>query len=698
MDPYKLWTLLCLLGLSLPGLISVNGRLTRVDSDNRPSCADGQPISKTRITTADRVMALRIWFRNPVGDGKRIDAYIVPSEDAHQSEYVAAYDKRRAFISGFKGTRGTAVVTTNQAALWTDGRYFLEAESILDCSWILQRMGNPGVVDIPEWLGKELPSGSRVGASPMLMSAMKWKEMSMQLARYNITLIEVLQDLVDLVWTTTRPEKPNSVINALPLKFAGKSWQDKVQDLRNEMVKQNVAAFIVTSLDEIAWLFNFRAKDVPFNPVAIAYAIVDRQKIRLYLNNPSDKLNYDPTDSETNKKLYEHLNTNRRGRCLRKDDCVEVLNYNAILKDIKELVYNLHRKIWIPEACNYAIYNLIPEDQRFMTLSPVAKMKAVKNDVERKGMENAHIKDAVALIDFVQKLEREVKAGEMWTEISAATELSKIRSKQKYNRGLSFDSISGSGPNGAIIHYRANNVTNREITTKDIYLLDSGGQYLDGTTDVTRTFHFGEPTRYERECYTRVLMGAIDLAQQKFIAGTPGYALDALARRHLWNVGLQYMHGTGHGIGAYLSVHEGPSAFSNPPYHLTPLMVGMFLSDEPGFYEAGAFGIRLETILMVQNATTKYRFMNFNFFKFKPITLVPFEPNLIDYSMLSKDQIYWLNNYNKLCEDIIGPELMRQGKNDALNWLQKRTELISSAATITSSLCLFLSVFHFTIF
>ncbi|GAB1602992.1 xaa-Pro aminopeptidase 1-like [Argonauta hians] len=700
MDPYNVWILLLfILGLlSLTGSNPAYGRRPKVDTENRPTCADDSPVPVTRVPTADRVMALRAWFRDPVGDHQRIHAYIIPSEDAHQSEYVAAYDKRRAFISGFKGSVGTAVVTANKAALWTDGRYFLEAEDSLDCNWILQRMGNRDVPDIAEWLGNELPSNTRVGASPLLMSALKWEDMAQKLAKYNITLIEVLQDLVDMVWTTTRPDKPNSTINALPMKFAGKSWPEKVKELRDMMTPQKVDAFVVTSLDDIAWLFNIRGRDVPYNPVSIAYAIVEKEKIRLYLTNPLNKLEAQPTDSETKKKLYEHLNTNRRGRCLRKKDCVEVVNYSAILKDIKGLVYSLSNKIWISDKCNYAIYNLIPEHKRLMTLSPVSMMKAVKNEVERKGMENAHIRDAVAVIDFIQMLEKEVKDGKRWTEISAAEELNKKRSEQKYNRGLSFGSISASGPNGAVIHYRPTNSTDREITTDDIYLLDSGGQYLDGTTDVTRTFHFGEPTRYERECYTRVLMGSIDLARQKFMSGTPGSVLDALARRHLWNVGLLYMHGTGHGIGAYLNVHEGPIGFSPATNHVAPLLDGMFVSDEPGFYEPGAFGIRLETIVMVQSATTKYRFMNFDFLKFKPITLVPFEPNLIDYSLLDRDQIKWLNNYNKLCEDIIGPELMRQGKAKALQWLQKRTVLVSSAATMTSALCIFTFILYLTIF
>lgn len=678
------------------GPIAVKGELPYVDSVNRPSCGIGQPVPRTRIETYDRVQALRAWFSNPVGDGRRIQAYIIPSVDQHQSEYVSPYDKRRGFISGFEGSAGTAVVTVNESALWTDGRYFLEAESVLDCHWRLQRQHTPGVPSISEWLGSVLPSGARVGASPLLLTADKWMDLSQELAIYNITLVHVLRDLVDMIWSTTRPKRPSSIVNALPREFAGKSWENKVRDIRNELIRQNADAFLVTSLDETAWLFNLRGNDVPFNPFFMSYAIVERQRTRLYLYEHEKKLTSRPTDRQTKKILYEHLNTGMDGQCHGKSDCVEVYSYENMLKDVKEVAYRSQNKIWISHRCNYAIYALIPPVKLLKTQSPISIMKAVKNDVERKGMENANIRDSVVLIDFLQKLEKEVKNGRRWTEMSAANELANMRSQQKYNRGLSFNAISGSGPNGAIIHYTVSNITDRDITTKDMYLLDSGGQYLDGTTDITRTFHYGFPTSYEKECYTRVLMGFIDLARRRWPEGTTGSLLDSFARQHLWDVGLNYRHGTGHGIGAYLSVHEGPSSFS--PYHKkndVPLMDGMFLSDEPGFYEDGKFGIRLETVLMVHETRMKYNYKNMRFLGLKPVTLVPFEPNLINYSLLSSDHVKYLNYYNRLCSDIIGPELVRLGKYDAISWLRNRTMHINAAAKTSSILFIFMSIFYF---
>lgn len=681
-----------------PGPVAVKGELPLVDSINRPNCGAGHQIPRTRVETYDRVQALRAWFSNPVGDGRSIQAYIIGSADQHQSEYVSSYDKRRGFITGFQGSAGTAVVTFNESALWTDGRYFLEAESVLDCHWRLQREYTPGVPTIAQWLGSVLPSGTRVGASPLLLTSGYWLELSEQLTEYNITLVHVLRDLVDMIWSTTRPKRPNTIINALPREFAGKSWQDKIRDVRSELIRNNADAFIVTSLDEIAWLYNLRGNDVPYNPFFLSYAIVERQKIRLYLYEHEKKLTSRPTDRQTKKNLYEHLNTGRDGQCHGKSECVEVYSYDDLLKDVKEISYRSQNKIWISHRCNYAIYALIPPAKLLQTLSPISAMKAVKNDVERKGMENANIRDSVALIDFIQKLEKEVKDGRRWTEMSAAAELEKVRRRQKYNRGLSFRTISGSGPNGAIIHYTVSNITDRDITTRDVYLLDSGGQYLDGTTDITRTFHFGTPTSYERECYTRVLMGFIDLARRRWPEGTTGSFLDSFARQHLWDVGLVYLHGTGHGIGAYLSVHEGPSALTaHMKKHDVPLMDGMFLSDEPGFYEDGKFGIRLETALMVQEVRTKYRYKNMRFLSFKPVTLVPFETNLIDYSMLNRGHIEYLNYYNRLCSDVIGPELLRLGKYDAIEWLRKRTMHLSGAAKNSSVLFIFVLMLYFVL-
>ncbi|ESO89364.1 hypothetical protein LOTGIDRAFT_177452 [Lottia gigantea] len=502
-----------------------------------------------------------------------VDVYIIPSEDAHQSEYPPSYDKRRTYISGLSGSAGRAVVTQSKAALWTDGRYYLQAEDELDCNWILMKQSVEGVPSITEWLLTELKNSpsKKVGASPFLMSSNSWSKYVEAFKNSGITMKSVPNDLIDAIWTSDRPEKPDSPINALPLDFSGKSWQNKIEELRQDMTDKSADAFIVTSLDETAWLFNMRANDILYNPFVVSYAIVEMDKI------------------------------------------------------------STEKKIWVTLLSSQGIFEAIPE-----------------------------IRDAVALIKFMAKLEREVKEGKHWTEVSAAVDLKKYRAAEEFSRGLSFPSISGSGSNGAIIHYTASNATDKKITTEEMYLLDSGGQYLDGTTDVTRTFHFGTPTAYEKECYTRVLMGHIDLAMLKWPRGLYGRDIDAVARKPLWDVGLIYRHGTGHGIGAYLSVHEGPGRISiahavNP--NDEPLDEHMFFSDEPGYYEDGKFGIRLETIVMVEKKETKYDFPDTQMLGFTEITLVPYEPNLINFDMLSEEQVGWLNAYHVRVEKEVGPKL-----------------------------------------
>ncbi|XP_050392395.1 xaa-Pro aminopeptidase 1 [Patella vulgata] len=651
--------------------------------DDRKDCppVEGQPQPPTRVDTTARLQALR----TEMGTAD-VDVYIIPSEDAHQSEYPPSYDLRRSYISGLSGSAGIAVVTATKAALWTDGRYHLQADDELDCNWILMKDGVEGVPTMTEWIIEQMMNSTtkNVGASPFLLSSSKWKTYEEAFTQEAITMKSVgANDLIDKIWTSGRPEKPKTPINALPLKFAGRSWQDKINDLRSEMTKKHAGAFIVTSLDETAWLFNIRANDILYNPFVVSYAIVEMNQISLYLIDSSTKLSQTPTDEETTETLYEHLNTNQDGTCTGKTGlCVKVLEYNqsGLLTDIETLAETSQSlKVWVTILCNQAIYETIPETQVIQANSKVALIKSMKNSVERAGMQNSHIRDAVALINFMTKLEKEVKEGKKWTEVSAAADLKTYRFDQEYNRGLSFNSISGVGSNGAIIHYSPSNITDKQITTSEMYLLDSGGQYLDGTTDVTRTFHFGTPTEYEKECYTLVLMGHIDLALTKWPRGLYGRDFDAIARHPLWDVGLVYRHGTGHGIGAYLSVHEGPGRISishavNPSDE--PLDENMFFSDEPGYYEAGKFGIRLETIVMTEIVDTKYHFDATTMLGFKAITLVPYEPHLINFSMLSQRQIDWLNAYHKRVENEVGPKL----SGEPLEWMKTRTQQITTSS------------------
>ncbi|XP_070188539.1 xaa-Pro aminopeptidase 1-like isoform X2 [Littorina saxatilis] len=654
---------------------------------DRKACRPGDVQPARRVDTTQRLSDLRAAMVN-----QSLDAFIVLSDDAHGSEYPSARDMRRGFISGFTGSAGYAAVTGTQAAMWTDGRYFLEADDALDCNWILMRMGIKDVPTLTEWMVSVLNASNVVGADPFLVPNSNWLSVESDLKKGNITLTDVTANPVDIAWGADQPKPPMSNISALEIEFTGTTWEEKVSDIRAAMISRRLfGAYVVTSLDEIAWLFNIRGSDIDFNPFFVSYAIIEvyeqnnADKIRLYIYDKARRLTMDPSDSETRHKLHEHLNTSADGQCQAKETfCVEVVDYvpENVTGAVQAVVNNdVNNKVWVTHLCNYAIYGVIPEAQRVQERSMIALSKAQKNEVERKGMENAYNRDSAVLIEFLAKIEQDVKSEKRWTEVSAAMDLKNMRFAAEFNRGLSFPSISGVGPNGAIIHYQPANDTDRPITTTETYLLDSGGQYLDGTTDVTRTMHYGQPSAYVIECYTRVLMGAIDLAVMVWPEGLYGRQIDMAARAPLWSVGLEYRHGTGHGIGAYLSVHEGPgriSLYHEPTVNDETLYAYMFFSDEPGYYEPGQFGIRLETVVMVEPTNTTHKFGDKQFLRFKPITLVPFEPNLIDYSLLSKRQIDWLNDYHKLTQETIEPLLTTALAKD---WLKARTKPFTDHST-----------------
>ncbi|XP_060570023.1 xaa-Pro aminopeptidase 1-like isoform X2 [Ruditapes philippinarum] len=676
-------------------------RFTALQPGNWNTCENGEFVS-TRTNTSSQVMALRTEMTL-----KKIGAYIVPSEDFHMSEFVSGYDQRRAFISGFDGSMGTAVITATHAALWTRGKYFLQAETQLGCDWILMREREPGVPTIEEWLGEQLKEQTlkKVGACPYFFGNSAWQQHSMALEQQGLRIEPVLPDLVDKIWTDDRPEFPDTVINPYPLKYAGKSWQDKVGEVRQEMEKRDADALIVTMLDETAWLFNMRATDIRGfvnDPFFYSLAIVRPNSISLYIKNKDIKLTAAPKDPESDVNMKEHLNTRADGSCPKTANklCVTVkeYSYDTFIMELDALARNASvKRIWLSYFCNYAVYNMIDEDKIFVDNTPVAMLKTQKNDVEVQGMTNCHIRDAAALAIFASKLEKGVKAGEEWTELSASKELTRLRSLQDLNRGDSFASISSSGSNAAIIHYFPNNQTDRRITADETYLIDSGGQYLDGTTDVTRTFLWREPTSFEKECYTRVLMGQINLAMAIWTKGLFGREIDAWARQPLFDIGLTYKHGTGHGIGHYLSVHEGPGRISN--YHAkfewdVPLAEHMFYSDEPGYYEDGKFGIRLENIVYVKKVETKYSMKGVTMLGMETVTLFPYETHLIDYTIMSEKQISWLNDYNAMTLEKVGKLLKEQDAMDAYKWIEKRTKkvVISGAATLLVSNCILYSL------
>ncbi|XP_071167709.1 LOW QUALITY PROTEIN: xaa-Pro aminopeptidase 1-like [Mytilus edulis] len=617
-------------------------------------------VVKNTTTILKRLRAV-ILLKNTTYVTEQIHAYIVPSGDAHQSEYIAPCDCRREFVSGFSGSAGTAVITNDKAALWTDGRYYLQAEKQIDSNWILMKDGLPDTLSQAEWLTKELPVGGRVGVDPYLMSSETWKPMDKVLKEAGHMLVPVSQNLVDLAWED-RPSPPQNPLMVLPDSYTGQTWEDKVLKVREKMKSKNCGAFVVTPLDELAWLFNLRGSDIQYNPVFFGYVVVTKETVDLFI---------DEERLVSSVKDHLRLNGSSGGKV-----AVTIHPYGHVGKFVAELVDKVEGKIWINPKSSFAVFNAVPKNRRYVQPSPVTAMKAVKNATEIAGMKRAHLKDAVTLCEYFCWLEKEVPKGTV-TEVSAAEKLENIKRGQKDYISLSFDTISSTGAHGAVIHYKPSAETDLPLSTSEIYLCDSGAQYKDGTTDVTRTMHFGTPADFEKECFTRVLKGNINLCTAIFPQGVKGHMLDTLARTSLWNVGLDYLHGTGHGVGAFLNVHEGPCGIS-PRVSLTdvPLEEGMILSDEPGYYEDGKFGVRIENLALVKKADTQHNFKNKGFLTFETITLVPLQNKMIDPSLLTEKEVNWINDYHTQVRDEVGAELKRQGKQEALKWMMKETQPI----------------------
>lgn len=680
------------------------------DLSDRSQCSSGVSSSRSRVDTTQQLKNLRQSLRSPVDNSYQpLSAYIVPMDDEHQSEMISPYDELVRFISGFSGSAGVVIVTDKDAALWTDGRYFLQAEDQLDCNWILMKDG----LDAPEksdWLISKLKAGQSVGADGRRMPALSWLELKKQLAASNISLVEVHVNLVDRLWTNNRPEKKSEPLIVHPMKYAGKSWIDKVADVRALMEKegtgqQKVTALLVTQLDEVAWLLNLRGADIPHTPEFKGYIVLEMDHIHLFVN--SSQL----TSSVISHIHSDKCNSSNNDRSLTAP-CVTVHEYSEIGSFMDQLVKNLapNTLVWVPSrwaysgGASYDLYGRVSDEHRLFKPSPLIRLKGMKNPVEVRSMVQAHLRDSVAVCDFLAALEKSMERGEHWDELSVAIKLREHRAEQDLYKDISFSTISAYGPHGAIIHYKPTNVTNAAIGKDGLLLLDSGAQYLDGTTDVTRTMHYGTPTPYEREMYTRVLMGVIDLARVVFKPGTTDSRLDILARQHLFRVGLDYLHGTGHGIGIFLQVHESPTQLRVLQKEDHPMEEGMFFSNEPGYYEAGKFGIRLETIMHVTKASQLAHNFSGPYLQLEPVSLVPFERKLMQHDLLSADHIRWLNNYHSMVREKVGALMLKQGRKEGYSWLKSKTEPIplnnmpSSAAKFTAStglmLVILLQIFH----
>ena len=475
-------------------------------------------------------------------------------------------------------------MTHDKAALATDGRYFNQASKQLDGNWTLLKQGLQDVPTWQEWTVEQAEGGKTVGVDPTTITASEARKLAEKIKRKGgKELVAVSENLVDRVWASDKPARPSEPVKALSVEYAGKAFQEKITELRKEIDKKSAAGIVISMLDEIAWLFNLRGNDIPYNPVFFSYAVITPTTSTLFVD-----------EAKLVGNAKEHL------------DGVTIRPYDAVFSDIEALAASMpsteagspKKKYLISTRASWAISKALGGEQNVQELrSPVGDAKAIKNDTELEGMRQCHIRDGAALSEYFAWLEDQLLVKEATIdEVDGSDKLEAIRSKHDKFVGLSFDTISSTGPNAAVIHYKPERGACSVIDPKQIYLCDSGAQYLDGTTDTTRTLHFGEPTQMEKKAYTLVLKGHIALDLVIFPKGTSGYALDAMARQFLWQQGLDYRHGTGHGVGSYLNVHEGPIGIgTRPQYTEVPLATGNVISNEPGYYEDGAFGIRIES-------------------------------------------------------------------------------------------------------
>ncbi|XRM46940.1 hypothetical protein ABZX51_009957 [Aspergillus tubingensis] len=550
-----------------------------------------------------------------------------------------------------------------KAALSTDGRYFNQASKQLDSNWALLKRGVEGFPTWQEWTTEQAEGGKVVGVDPALVTPAGARSLSETLKKNGSSLVGVEQNLVDLVWGKDRPAPPREAVRVHPAQYAGKSFQEKIGDLRKELENKKAAGIVISMLDEIAWLFNLRGTDIPYNPVFFSYALITPTTVDLYVD-----------DDKLTPEVKAHLGQD-----------VVIKPYDSIFADAKALsearkqdATGAAPKFLLSNKASWALsLSLGGEEQVEEVRSPIADAKAVKNDAELAGMRACHVRDGAALIEYFAWLENElINKKTTLDEVDAADKLEQIRSKHDLYAGLSFDTISSTGPNGAVIHYKPEKGSCSIIDPTAIYLCDSGAQYLDGTTDVTRTFHFGKPTELEKKAFTLVLKGLISIDTAVFPKGTSGFALDALARQFLWKEGLDYLHGTGHGIGSYLNVHEGPMGIgTRVQYTEVPIAAGNVISDEPGFYEDGKFGIRIENVIMAREVQTTHKFGEKPWLGFEHVTMAPLGQNLINASLLSEHEIKWVNDYHAE----VWEKTHRFFENDdyTRSWLQRETQPIS---------------------
>jgi len=613
------------------------------------SSATTQGLSSEQDQHADRSSDGALDAIRQVLADQGLAALIVPTDDAHLSEYVADAFLRREFLSGFTGSAGTAVVSQDEALLWTDGRYFLQAERELSAAWKLMKGGLPDTPKVSAFLASNLNPGDRVAIDPFAHSANDAQELQTALAEKGIELVPAQENLVDSIWSQ-RPALPDAEARVHPLSFAGTSAEDKITQIRGDLKAKDACSMVVCALDEVAWLLNLRGADIAHNPVVTAYVVLTLDDVTLFVDEAKVM---DDT-------VRAHL----------KEIGVRIRDYSQIVPAVATLAEEGAMIFMDPARTNYAIWSAVGGDARVSGASPVTARKARKNEAELEGMRNAHFRDGAAVCDFLAWLELRLDEDSPFDEVDVDEQITAFRAQREGYLENSFPTIAGFGENGAVIHYRAARPTAARVDRTKMLLIDSGAQYTDGTTDVTRTFHFGTPTQEEKESFTRVLQGNIGVDTAVFPENTPGFVLDVFARRSLWQSHRDYAHGTGHGVGAALNVHEGPQSISPRFGNTQKLEEGMVLSNEPGFYKAGHFGIRIENLLVVVAAGTSAPDSgNKKFFRFERLTHIPIEKRLIDVELMAPWELDWLDQYHRDVWHRLSPLV----EDQTLEWLRQAT-------------------------
>lgn len=588
---------------------------------------------------AQRLEALREVMRR-----EKLDAFIFPSTDPHNSEYVPDRWKGREWISGFNGSAGTAVVTMHSAALWTDSRYFIAAaDQLSGTEFQLMKLKIEGTPTISEWLGSELRevSSAQVGVDGMCNSAANVEVLVSDLRREGGITVRTNLDPLDIVWTD-RPQISASKVEIQPVELAGETVASKLTRIRKALRDLHADGMLMSALDDVAWTLNLRGTDVHCTPVFVSYLLISTTSATLYINK--EKLTPE---------VEAHLESQG----------VKMAGYDDVRKGIKEYAeYNI---LLDPNETNYTLSRLVDVQEVIRHKSPIPAMKAIKNEAEIRGYRSAMLKDGIALVKFLRWLKPAVEAGGQ-TEISIDKKLTSLRAEQPLFRDISFDTIAGYGAHGAIVHYETTPETDIPLEPHGLLLLDSGAQYQDGTTDITRTIALGPVSDYEKHIYTLVLKGHIQLEICKFPSGASGTQMDILAREAMWREGLNYLHGTGHGVGSYLSVHEGPHQF-RLEWVPAPFLENMTVTDEPGIYLAGQFGVRIENTLLISH----YKDTEFGkFLQFESLTLCPIDTTPVVKEELLPEEVAWLNEYHQHVYDVLAPHLDDEGDKE---WLRKAT-------------------------